>query len=428
MFIFFILVSFYYIHVLGGILDATGENFVDTFRYFKADLWIRNEGSLDCTNEECVFDDRRNLDYKRAVRKEKGLSRDIVPDYIEHELQLSLTNTCQGPKCCGINKESVEYCTNFTSGAIRSKNSYSFGQFHFMLRSSHNYGGCPHVRRNRNLEGYNIDQSEEDGHVPGRVEMISECRAACLATPNCKGYVWMTSEYTNGHNCALKRKWSDSSLIKTKHYHSQQITESCREMGPKSKYRAISWVSLKGSLRSFHEPILLEISFGFPSHHETSVILLAKYGEQIYQETVDLMSDRSQHGGVYAIDWSPNAITWTLNGMEIASITEKQFLIPDDPLRIHAIIIPDVKEDLIPREQYYRSVLHMYFLRYKKHDIKIEHVELLTKSDVHSLYHNGIILGLLGGVSLFVLIWLRRYMFDDIPRGYNVLNGDSGKL
>ena len=57
-----------------------------------------------------------------------------------------------------------------------------------------------------------------------------------------------------------------------------------------------------------YEPTPLEISFGFPSKYDTSVIVLAKYGEKVFTEIIDLGNDREQHGSVYAIDWSPGSI------------------------------------------------------------------------------------------------------------------------
>jgi len=106
-----------------------GDAFVDDFRTFNYDLWVVENGYLDCVWVESVTNVfwRRRCAFASKKKVHQKLVLNEISAFADVVLELMMKNDCDHVRCC-IDKK---HCTKYSSGQIVSKDSYLYGTFTF---------------------------------------------------------------------------------------------------------------------------------------------------------------------------------------------------------------------------------------------------------------------------------------------------------
>jgi len=125
--------------------------------------------------------------------------------------------------------------------------------------------------------------------------------------------------------------------------------------------------------------MFMRISMCFHSWNTRSATLAVKYGDETWKQEAELPFDTSSKIGRYGIQWVPDRITWTVDGVKIGEALHKAVDIPDSPLHIKIFVAPTVPrkdmKDLIEHQ------LHLYLADYEQFEQNKSKDELIVLGD-----------------------------------------------
>jgi len=171
--------------------------------------------------------------------------------------------------------------------------------------------------------------------------------------------------------------------------------------------------------------LFMRISMCFHSWNTRSATLAVRYGEETWKQEAELPFDTSSKIGRYGIQWVPDRITWTVDGVKIGEVLHKAVDIPDSPLHIKIFVAPTVPrqdmKDLIEHQ------LHLYLADYEKLEQNKSKDELIVLGDsVDYSWRLWLLLFLLCVAVGIWLLWKRRK--HQTVDGYILLEEDFNQI
>jgi len=174
--------------------------------------------------------------------------------------------------------------------------------------------------------------------------------------------------------------------------------------------------------------VMMKIGMCFSSVNSRKATLVARVGQEVYKETVQLPFDAASKIGQYRIDWHPDSIVWKVDRQTIGTLNERISSVPDKAMRIKLYVAPKDPTQS-PSDTLVEHQLELFLAGYQKYENPIHHDELrFTLTEPSRYNHKLIIIIASAFVALFFAICYhcKQRAHIELPNGYEtLLNGDG---
>jgi len=127
--------------------------------------------------------------------------------------------------------------------------------------------------------------------------------------------------------------------------------------------------------------VLMKISMCFSSKSGKQATLVARSGDNIYREIVELPFDATKQMARYSINWLPDRISWKCNGEVLGDVGHDLAVIPNSPMHLKMFISPEDPIVRIDQPQLIEHQLHVLTAGYIKSDGNKDELIVIGKSE-----------------------------------------------
>jgi len=127
--------------------------------------------------------------------------------------------------------------------------------------------------------------------------------------------------------------------------------------------------------------VFMKISMCFSSKSGKQATLVARSGDNIYREIVELPFDATKQMARYSINWLPDRISWKCNGEVLGDVGHDLAVIPNSPMHLKMFISPEDPIVRIDQPQLIEHQLHVLTAGYIKSDTNKDELIVIGKSE-----------------------------------------------
>lgn len=192
-----------------------------------------------------------------------------------------------------------------------------------------------------------------------------------------------------------------------------------------------SCFALRTEYATLHDlSIKMGIHICFPSQNHNIIQFMIRYGDQTHRQKIEVSYDTTEFSELYRIDWLPDHVAFHIGKKLVHLVTLHDIMIPDNGMHIKVSLMPQQTNDgelhtfTSTVDDEVAKVLIINLIRFKKHDVPIEHVELHKAHSKHTFYIKEISCSA-ALLLTFTIVYFCNFKTSDIPDGYNSLQSED---